>query len=130
MLIAMIWAAGFVIVGLVVPVYSSSSSSSTTGGVTIHSTSDATLVHVNGLRVLVLLALPLVAVAAVGLSLRSRHRHERPGAGVLAWIVTGLLIVVSILGVLTIGLFVAPVAVLLTVLCARAPTLVDETADQ
>lgn len=117
MVIASIWAVGLLIVGVVAPSYNSVSSSSTT------QFTSATLVEVNGLRLLVVLALPLLAVGVVALALRWRRKNKRPGAGVLAWIVAALVGVVSVVGVLTIGPFVAPVAVLLVIACSRAPTV-------
>ena len=69
---------------------------------------------------LVPVGLPVVAVAAVGLVLRRRRRRSRPGAGPLAWALTAVVGAVSVLGVLTIGIFILPVVVLLAVSCALA----------
>jgi hypothetical protein len=121
LLIAAAWAAGLVLAGGLVPVYGSSAAASTTAGKTVWTSTTGTLVEVNGPRVLALLALPFLAVGLVGVALRHRRTHQRCGAGGPAWLVTGLLGAVSVLGVLTIGPFLAPVAVLLAVVCARAP---------
>ena len=80
----------------------------------------ATLVHVNGLKVLAPVGLPLLAVIVVAFALRRRRKHEVPGAGWLAWTVTGLLVGVALLGMLSIGPFIVPVAVLFAVACARS----------
>ena len=122
MVIAAIYAAAFLIVGAFVPTYSSSSSSETSNGVTTHSSSSATMVAVNGVRVLFVLALPLVAVGLVWVSLRWRRRHGHLDAGLLAWIVVVLLGVMSVLAMLSIGIFIVPLVVLLAAACANAPT--------
>lgn len=123
MVIASIWAVGLLIAGVAAPSYNSVSASSNTRGTSTTQSMSATLVEVNGLRVLVALALPLLAVGVVALALRWRRRSERPGAGVVAWIVAALVVAVSLVGVLTIGPLVAPVAVLLVVACSRARTV-------
>lgn len=94
-MIAAVYAAAFLLVGAIVPTYSSTSSSETSNGFTTHSSSSATKVAVNGMRVLFVLALPLVAVGLVWVSLKWRRRHGHFDAEVLAWIVVGLLGVVS-----------------------------------
>jgi hypothetical protein len=121
MVIAALYGAGFLIVGLFVPTYSSTSSS-TSGGVTEHLSSSSTMVAVNGVRVLGVLALPLVAVMLVWMSLKWQRRHYRLGAGVLAWIVVALLGALSLLALLSIGIFIVPLAVILAIACANAPT--------
>lgn len=124
LLAAGLWATGLLVAGSLVPAYSSSATARTSGGVTTVSTASSTLVQVNGVRVVALLALPLLAVVIVAGLLRRRRSHARSGAGAPAWVVTGLLGAVSIVGALSIGLFVAPVALLLVVACSYAPTFV------
>ncbi len=70
-----------------------------------------TLLQVNGPPVLVPLSLPFLAVVAVALLL---PKHPR-----LAGAVTVLVLVFCLLGMLTVGVFVLPVAILLAVACSR-----------
>jgi hypothetical protein len=116
------WGATLVIGALVVPAYSSSRSATvaisgsppTTAIVTPPRTSTArTLVDVNGLRVLAIVAIPLLAVGLVTMALRTRRVK-------MAWSVTAVVIALTLVGILTIGVFVLPVAVLLGVACGRA----------
>jgi hypothetical protein len=80
-----------------------------------------TLVQENGLKVLLPTGLPLLSVVLVAGALARRRARGRWGAGPLALgatIVTGAL---CLLGALTVGPFVVPVAVLLAVACSLAP---------
>jgi hypothetical protein len=131
--LALLWSAGLVVAALVALFYRTSYSTgsvspSSAGGFTpITSTAvyvqhSATLVQVNGLWVLVPVSLPLLAVAVVVSSLWFRAKRARPGAGVLAWIVTGLLGVLTLVGMLSIGPFILPAAVLAGAACATTPT--------
>jgi hypothetical protein len=106
--IALVWGTGLVIGAVLVPVYQLSRSGTVTEG-------PATLVGVNGWGVLLVAGAPLAAAVATGFALW-RHRG-RPGAGVLAWAVTGLLACVNLLAMLSIGVFVLPVTLALVVAC-------------
>ncbi|HEY4946868.1 MAG TPA: hypothetical protein VII19_03145 [Acidimicrobiales bacterium] len=75
-------------------------------------------VLVNGAKVLIPLGFPLVAVALVALALWLRRRHSMRWAGVVARVLAALLDGLAVLGVLTIGIFVFPVAVAVTMACA------------
>ena len=110
--IAAVWGAGLLAAVAVIPVYSSSGTSSS-GSVTHGS---ATLVGVNGWGVLLVAAVPLVATVMVGGALW--RRGSRPGTGVLAWTIGGLLAVFNVLALLSIGVFVIPVTACLLVACA------------
>jgi len=112
LVIASVWGAGLLATAVVVPVYSSSGASSP-GSVTY---SSATLVGVNGWGVLLASAVPLVATLVVGGALW--WRGSRPGAGVLAWTIAGLLAVFNVLALLSIGVFVVPATACLFVACA------------
>jgi len=91
---------GLVVAGIYVKSYSSSSGPS------------RTLIQENGLKVLAPLSFPLVAVIVVALALRHRRQARRRGAGALVWTVFGLLGLFVVLGVFTIGPFIAPIAIL------------------
>ena len=110
--IALASGAGLVISALLAPVYQSQSVSSS--GVTANGS--ATLVDVNGWGALLIAGVPLAAAAVAGYGLW--RRAGRPGAGVLAWTVTGLLACFNVVAMATIGVFVVPVRVALFTACA------------
>jgi hypothetical protein len=85
----------------------------------VHHTS-STLVGVNGARAVPIVSLPLLAVTVVAGALTARRRRGHTGAGPVAWTATGLVIVGSTLGILTVGPFLIPVAALVSVACVRA----------
>jgi hypothetical protein len=124
LVIAATWSVGLLVAAAVVPAYSSMTvaSSGSFPGTTATSTvrTTATLVQENGTRVLALVALPLLAVIVVTLSLWRRRRRARHGAGMLAWTVLAVVGGLTLVSMLTIGPFILPVALLLTVACARA----------
>ncbi|MHB8295066.1 MAG: hypothetical protein ACYDH5_10680 [Acidimicrobiales bacterium] len=129
---AALWSAGLLIAALTAPTYSSTSASSSSpsspSGASGHPTAtptqvahtSATLVQVNGFRVLAPVSLPLLAVVVVAFALWRRRKNGAPGAGWLAWTVTGLLLGLALLEMISIGLFIVPVAVLLAVACVRS----------
>jgi len=102
-----IWSLGLIAVGFFVNSYSS------TNGV------GNTLIQVNGMKVLIPLGIPLIGVAIVALALGRRSPARLSGVGVVVWIVVGLLALGAGLGALTIGPFIAPVAVFLLVAITR-----------
>jgi hypothetical protein len=120
LIVAVSWGLLLLVAGLVAPVYSTESSASS--GVT--TTGTATLVQVNGWRVLLVIVVPLLCALLVGGLLR--HRGVRPGAGPAAWAVTALLTAFNLLAMASIGLFVLPVTAALAVACGShrgAPAL-------
>lgn len=127
LLVAAVYGAGLLVAGFVVPVYGSESVSvSGTVGPAVTTTSaetvtrhaeSATLVAVNGAWAAVVLAAPLVATLLVAVGLRLRDRR---GAMPAAWILTGLLGVLNMLAMLTVGVFLLPVTACLLVACAAS----------
>jgi hypothetical protein len=105
--LAALWCLGLVAAGFLVTSYSSSNGPG------------LTLIQENGLKVLAILLIPFVGVVIVALALWRRRRLEIPGVGVLVWIVFGLLMLLVILGALTIGPFIAPVAVFVVLAITR-----------
>ncbi len=78
-----------------------------------------TLVQVNGGKVILIVAVPLVgALLAIG-TIVVRLGHARDGVGVFTWLVLGVLGAFTLLGILTIGVFVAPVTVCLLIATLR-----------
>jgi hypothetical protein len=63
------------------------------------------------------LAAPLVIALLVAVALRLRHRR---GAMLAAWILTGLLGVLNMLAMLTVGVFLLPATACLLVACAAS----------
>ena len=105
--LAALWCLGLVAAGFLVTSYSSSNGPG------------MTLIEENGLKVLAILLIPFVGVVIVALALWRRRRLQIPGAGVLVWIVFDLLMLLVLLGALTIGPFIAPVAVFVVLAITR-----------
>lgn len=109
-----------------VPVYSGYSTTTTSDGSRSTTSTSATLLQENGAWVLVLLSVPAVAVVLTAglLAIESRYRW----AGWAAWGPTGLVGILALLGVMTIGIFVLPVAVLLAI--ATVTVTIDRATPQ
>lgn len=117
--VALVWSLLLVVAAFVAPVYSSSTGSSSTdvtsGAVTTsETTGTGTLVGVNGPGVLVFVALPLVATLVVAWALARGRRR-------LGWVVTSVLGVLTVLALLSVGIFFLPVSLALVVACANTP---------
>ena len=114
---AFVWSAALIGAAVVVPVYGASSASSPgaehSGGLT--------LVAVNGLGALIVLSVPLVFVSLAWVAL---HRKCARGSRLAGYVAGGLLAVLAsgcVLALATVGMFVAPVAVLLARAIAITP---------
>jgi hypothetical protein len=105
---ALVWSTGLVVAALGWPAYSTSATSA--DGVTL---GHATLVEVNGARALALMAVPLFLSGVVLWAIRARRAGAR-WAGPLAWTAIVVLALESLVGIMTIGLFILPAPVLLT----------------
>lgn len=127
---AALWSLGLFVGALTVPAYSGSSAGTTSADEPTGSTTSSTLVEVNGPGVLVALAIPFISTVVVAALLLLQHRVAAP---VLPWLVATAWLAVAacgalaLLGLLSIGIFVLPVAVALAVSVAMsnrpAPTL-------
>jgi hypothetical protein len=104
----LVWSAGLVLAAVWVPAYDSSETSSAVNGVTL---THATLLQVNGARVLVPVGLPALMSVVVLCAIRARRAGARWGTAVAGAAVTALA-AETMLGILSIGVFVAPVAIL------------------
>jgi hypothetical protein len=122
--VAAAWALGIVVAALTVPFYSGESISRTTSATgtltTTTTSSHATLVEVNGSRVLIPVAVPLIAVAFVTAALGHRRRAGKTGPGLLATTILVLLGAGTLVAMLSTGVFVLPVDALLLAACSRA----------
>ncbi|NNM46356.1 hypothetical protein [Knoellia koreensis] len=99
-----------------VPVYRGVTMTTDDAGRTTETATTDTLIGQNGTGVLVPVTIPLVATAAsvVLLALAGRHRW----AEWAAWAPVAVTAALTLLGMLTIGIFIAPVAVALAVATA------------
>ena len=64
---------------------------------------------------LLAVGIPALIAACVWMALRRKCSHGSRASGALAWTLIGALGVLSVLGILTIGVFIAPVFVLLAI---------------
>jgi hypothetical protein len=102
--LAFLWSIGLVIAALVVPFYGS-----------------ATLVDENGRGVLLWVGAPAAVTLVAWLALWHRCSRGGRGSGYLAWACVYGLIALSLVGILSIGLFIAPAAVLLAFAVSGTP---------
>ena len=113
--LAIAWGVALLILANVVSAYSGESVEVTSGPAGAASEvvrhSSQTLVEENGRGVLLIVALPLLAALVVALSLWRRWL-------VIAWSATGALGVVTVLGMLTIGIAFVPALLAVAVACA------------
>jgi hypothetical protein len=114
---ALVWSLGLVLAGLFARVYSTSSTSDV-NGVTL---SGSTLVQVNGIRALVLMAVPLVASVVVAWALRARRAGARRST-LVAWSAVAVVAAETVVGMMSIGVFILPVTVLLALAVRAAPS--------
>jgi hypothetical protein len=87
------------------------------------------LIQVNGGKVLVPLTMPLTVVLLISGLLWFRARRHVGGAGALAWVLSALLDLLALAGLLTIGIFVLPVAALVAIACGLTPPRYDPDRD-
>lgn len=95
---ALAWSVGLLVVALVAP-YDGSQ----------------TFIEVNGHGVLVVLVAPSIISVVAWVALSQRWVHGRRAAGYVAWGCVWLLSALCLLGVLSIGIYIAPASVLLIV---------------
>jgi hypothetical protein len=76
------------------------------------------LIQVNGPKVLLPVSAPLAIVALVALGLTVARRRSARWATVVSWVLAGLLDCLALVGMLTIGVFILPVAIAVTAACA------------
>lgn len=122
---AVVWSAVLLVSAVTVPAYQSETRS--TSGEVVRDT--ATLVEVNGPWALVVVAAPLVATAVVAWALWSGG--SRRGAVLTAWAAVGLLTALSVLALLSVGLFFLPTALALALACGlgtMGPSAAGSTA--
>ena len=119
LVLAAVWSVALIVLALVAPAYQTGSDSATmapdgTTTITTGTTGTATMVQVNGIWVVLLLCIPLAVTGLVALLLRFADRTE---ARIGAWALTLLLCGFCVLGLMSVGLFIAPIAAALVVAC-------------
>ncbi len=115
---AVMWSVMLLGAAVLLPAYGSSSASSSGA----QSSSSLTLVQVNGLGVLIPVGVPLVIAALVWVALH--HKCSRGGrlGNCVAWTCIAVLGGFCVVAILSIGIFVAPVAVLLAFAVSLTPS--------
>ncbi len=103
--LALLWSVGLLIAAIAVPVYGS-----------------ATLVDENGHGVLLVVAVPAAISVAVWIALWRECTHGGRVSRYVAQACVWVLAAFCVMGILTIGAFVAPVAVLLAFAVSLTPT--------
>ncbi len=116
-----VWSLLLLVAAFTFPVYgySSSSAAADSDGNLVQGeeiTGTATLVGANGAWAALVISIPLVVTIAVAVLLRIGARPAR----VVAWTVTSALAALTVLGLMSIGLFILPATVALVVACASA----------
>jgi hypothetical protein len=114
---AFVWSVGLVIAAVLVPVYSGHTETSSSG-LTI---TTATLVEENGWWVLLPVAVPAAICVVVGAALRRKWTSGGRWSGRVAWVAIGTLAISALLAILSIGIFVVPVALLLAIAAVLTP---------
>ena len=114
---AFVWSMGLVLAALLVPVYDQTESSANGLNLT-----RATLVQTDGVKVLLPVALPAVLTLLIGLAIARRYRSGRDWAASAAWVMVGLLVPLAVLSILSLGAFVIPAAILLSLALALSPS--------
>lgn len=115
--VALVWSVGLILAGLFVPVYGSDVSSPT-NGLTLTS---STLLADKGVGAMVLVTIPALVSVIVLVAIRRRRQDRVAAAGRVAWVAISALTLESLLGILSIGAFMVPVAILLALAVRLAP---------
>ncbi len=78
------------------------------------------LIQVNGAKVLLPVSAPLAIVVLVALGLSLARWRSARWATIVSWVLAGLLDGLALVGMLTIGIFILPVAIAVTAACAMS----------
>jgi len=121
---AFAWSALLLVAAVTVPVYSSASSSGAAPPA-----SDSTLVAVNGWPVLGVVAILLALTAIAWYALHAKCARGSTAGGAVAIAVTGVTCLFGLVSILSIGMFVLPVAGLLAAAVAATPSGMSRSAE-
>ena len=111
--LALLWSVGLLVAALVAPVYGS-----------------ATLVDENGAQVLLVVGAPAAVSAVVWLALWRRCSRGGAVSGYVAWTCVALLSAFCVVALASIGMFVAPAAILLAWAVSLTPSGQDRATPQ
>ncbi|MDQ1723030.1 MAG: hypothetical protein QOG52_58 [Frankiaceae bacterium] len=107
---------GLIVLAATTPFYTSSASEQTSSGAVInHPSTSATLLQVNGPIVLAIAGVPLTITLAVLGIFWTRGVERGPGA--IAWTIVGLLVALTVAGMLTVGSIIFPITACLVTAC-------------
>ena len=84
--------------------------------------SGSTLIEVNGPGVLVPVGVPALVAVLVGLALHRKCARGSRSSGYVAGVLVGLLVAFCVVSMFSIGVFVLPVAMLLTIAATLTPS--------
>lgn len=115
---AIVWSLGLLIAAVVIPAYNGQTTSPATGTTTV---TRLTLVQSKGLWALGLVLVPLLAAGVVAAALAARRRDDARWSRPAAWGAVGVLAVVCLLGITSVGALMVPAAVALAVGVRLAP---------
>jgi hypothetical protein len=113
---AAVWSFGLVLAAVLVPAYAGDTTSD--GVATL---SQLTLVQSQGGWALLLVAVPLAACAVVAAAMVHRRREDARWALPAAWSAIGVLGLIALLSITSVGAFMVPVIVLLVLSVRLAP---------
>ncbi len=118
-LAAVVWSSLLVLGALLLPFYQTGSSTVSAGGRYISATSTSTLFAADGYYALLLVGVPLLLSVVCFVALRAANGRPLRWSFVAIGMSVGLVWLECLVGLLTIGLFLIPAAVLLTVGASR-----------
>ncbi|MHB8332428.1 MAG: hypothetical protein ACYDEA_09575, partial [Candidatus Dormibacteria bacterium] len=118
-LAAVVWSFLLVLGALVLPAYQTGSSTMSAGGRYVSTTGTSTLFAVGGLYALLLVGIPLLLSVVCFLALRAANGRPLRWCFVAIGMPLGLVWLECLVGLLSIGPFLIPAAVLLTVGASR-----------
>jgi hypothetical protein len=113
---AAVWSLGLLLAAVLVPAEGEQTVSS--GEATL---TQQTLVQSSGASALLLVAVPLIASVVVAVAMVHRRREDPAWALPAAWSAVGVLAVVALLGITSVGAFMVPAAILLSLSVRLAP---------
>lgn len=112
---ALVWSAAIFAVAMFAPLYQGESTEAGAGGAEITSHYSRTLVEENGNGVVIIVAIPMLLTIAVGMAFGLSGVSR--AAGLAAWPVAGVAVVLNVASLLSVGIFFIPVTVCLVVAC-------------
>ncbi len=113
---AAVWSFGLLLAALLIPAYDGETTSQGVATLTRQ-----TLVENQGGWALAVVAVPVIAAGVVAAGLVQRRRHDAGWAAPAAWSAIGILVLVALLAITSVGAFMVPAAGLLALAVRLAP---------